>query len=812
MKKQSSKFTAQGFSFLVPLLIFNFAFLIFNIPAQAQTAPPAPKSVLGFHPTDERTIADWRQITDYFARLDAASEKVKVEEIGKTTLGRPQIVAFISSAENIKNLDRYKKISGRLADPRTIENASELEDLLRTGKTIVAISCSIHSTEIVASQMSMNLAYELAAAEDDATREILENTILLLIPSANPDGVDIVADWYRKTLGTKSEGTSPPELYHHYAGHDNNRDWFMLNLAESRNITRLFWQEWFPQIVYDVHQQGQNGARMTIPPFFDPPNPRISPLILRELGLIGYKMAADLQRAGVKGVTTNATYDTWWHGGFRSTPYYHNSIGILSEAASADLMTPVTVTRENLSRRNPTRGIASMIEQATNIPDPWTGGRWGPEDIARVEMISARAVLEMAAKFRERYLRNFYELGKANLEPDPNEPQAFVIPAGQPNQEAVARLLEILLWQGMEVYRMTGELYMAHDPRKREYFHEMPLGSFLVFTNQPQKNNVLSLFERQVYPNRVNQNGEAEVPYDVAGWTLPLQMGVETDVVWNIRDLENERKTLKRVENINEAREVLNLKPAAGPFARLSNPLKTNPKIGLYKGHVPSMDEGWTRLVFDNFQIPFKSVSDADIRQNRLDFDVIVLPSMSERAIVQGLSGEEYPEEFAGGITEQGTENLKKYVASGGKLICFDSSCDFVIKRFELPVKNALAGLKRSEFYNPGSIVRLEIDKTFPLAAGVPEELPAYFINSSAYEVADEAKVKTVAQYAVKNALLSGWMLGEKYINGKTALAETDYGQGRIILFAFRPQHRGQTWATFPLIFNALEKRKINGK
>ncbi|MBK8303976.1 MAG: hypothetical protein IPK98_11460 [Chloracidobacterium sp.] len=256
---------------------------------------PSPKSVLGFTPTDDKTIADWRQINDYFVKLDKASNKVAVKEIGKSTNGKPLIVAFISSPDNIKNLEKYRQISARLADPRTVKSESELADLIKNGKTIVSISCSIHSTEIVASQMSMNLAYELATATDADTKEILDNTILLLIPSPNPDGIDIVADWYRKTLGTKSEGTAPPELYHHYAGHDDNRDWFMLNLVETQAITKLFWQQWFPQLVYDVHQQGSNASRFIIPPFFDPPNPRVAPSILREVGLIGYKMAADLQ-------------------------------------------------------------------------------------------------------------------------------------------------------------------------------------------------------------------------------------------------------------------------------------------------------------------------------------------------------------------------------------------------------------------------------------------------------------------------------------------------------------------------------------
>ena len=776
--------------------------LLFSLAIVAQV--PSPKSVLGFNPTDDRTIADWTQIREYFGKLDAASSRVAVREIGRTTLGKPMIAAFISSPENIRNLDRLQRISQKLADPRTVRDAAELENLVKNGKTVVSISCSIHSTEIVASQMSMNLAYELASANDADTKEILDNTVLLLIPSSNPDGIDIVANWYRKTLGTKSEGTSPPELYHHYAGHDNNRDWFMLNLKETQAITKLFWQEWFPQIVYDVHQMGSTGARFVIPPFFDPPNPRISPLILREVGLAGYKMAADLQAKNIAGVATNTTFDTWWHGGFRSAPYYHNSIGILSEAASADLMTPITVRREQMQRGRGARGLSSPLETATNHPDAWEGGTWGPRNIAEIEMTASRALLQMAAKFRPRYLRNFYELGRTNVESKSNDPQAFVITAGQPNAETVSRFLEILKWQGIEIQEMTHELYVKHAPT--EDFHEIPLGSFVVFTNQPQRNNILSLFEKQVYPNRVNANGEAEAPYDVAGWTLPMQMGVEALEIWDIRDLEKFRSTLKPVSDINRARAVMNLVPNAEPFAKLPNPLKTSPKIGLYKGSMPSMDEGWTRLVFDTFKIPYSSVSDQDVRQGRLNYDVLVLPADSENSIVKGLSAERYPAEFAGGIGDAGAENLKKFVENGGKLICFDDSCGLVIKAFSLPMKNVLNGLKRNEFYNPGSIVKLSVDTSQPLARGLRDETAAYFISSSAFDVIDAAKVRTVARYAAKDALMSGWMLGEKFLNDKTALAEADYGKGKIVLFAFRPQHRGQTFATFPYIFNSLEK------
>ncbi|HEX8250019.1 MAG TPA: M14 family metallopeptidase [Pyrinomonadaceae bacterium] len=768
---------------------------------------PAPKAVLGFHPTDEKTIADWSQITNYFARLDAASNRVKVETLGETTLKKPFIVAFISAEENIRNVDKYREINAKLADPRKIKDNAELENLIARGKTIVSISCSIHSTEIVASQMSMNLAFELATAEDAETKEILQNTILMLIPSANPDGIDIVADWYRKTLGTPYEGSNPPELYHFYAGHDNNRDWFMMNLAETRLVTKLFWQQWFPQIVYDVHQMGQNGARFVIPPFFDPPNPNIPPLVLREVGLIGYKMAADLQAKNVAGVATNTTFDTWWHGGFRSAPYYHNSIGILSEAASANLMSPVRITEEKMRDRRE-RGLASPFEYSTAQPNPWRPNVWSPREIAGIEMIASRSLLQMASKFRANYLRNFAGLNRfsAQTGANPSQPLAYVIFAGQAREEIVARFLEILMWQGIEVYRMNREL-ITSMPAMGEAPMEVPLGSFLVFLDQPQRNNVEALFGRQIYPHRVDEKGNVDQPYDVAGWTLPLQMDIDYHAVTRIMEPASSERQLEKMTDINQVRQTLNLGAARESFAKLSNPLKSAPKIGIYKGFAASMDEGWTRWTFDTFQIPFQTVKDADVKNGNLNarFDVIILPSQREEQILKGLKEENYPKELTGGIGEAGAQNLRKFVEDGGRLLCFDDACELVIKRFNLPLKNVLSGLKRSEFYCPGSILQLDVDTANPLAKGLKKQMPAYFIDSAAFEISDTNKVKSVATYAQKNALLSGWLLGEKYLSGKTALAETAHGKGKIVLFGFRPQHRGQSFATFPFVFNALE-------
>ncbi|HEV7396334.1 MAG TPA: M14 family metallopeptidase [Pyrinomonadaceae bacterium] len=790
---------------------------------------PSPAQVLGFTPGDERTIADWRQITDYFGRLDKASDRVSVQMIGETTLKRPIIVAIISAKENILALDKYREIQRRLSDPRLVKNDQERDRLIADGKVVVTISCSIHSTEIVASQMSMQLAYELATAQDASTREILQNTILLLIPSANPDGVDIVAKWYRKTLGTPFEGKEPPELYHHYAGHDDNRDWFMLNLKESKAITNLLWQQWFPEIVYDVHQQGSNGSRFFVPPFYDPPNPRIAPLLLRQVGLLGHKIAADLEAGNYRGVLTNAVYDTWWHGGFRTAPYFHNSVGILTEAASARLMSASTVTKDQLARSS-TRGLRSAVEPATNFPNPWPGGTWRPRDIMNLEMGAARSVLLLAARYRASYLQNYFELGAKGVnEPtEAEEPIAYLIPAGQGRDEAVAKMVGTLVEQGVEVFRLERELHATYGPEALQRtnsageklgtyrtlvshtggFHEVPAGSYMVFVSQPQRTNVQSLFEPQIYPNRLNALGEAERPYDVTGWTMPLQMGVDAPAVMTIQEAVSDRR-LTQVHTENDARKDLALALATEGKSPVINPVREPVRVAIYKSWTANMDEGWTRFVFDTFNVPYSSINDADVRQGQLSsrFEVVLLPSQRAREITDGNAAGSYPAEFVGGISTSGAGNLKRFVEDGGTLICFDASCEFAIKQFNLPLRNVLENVKSTDFYCPGSIVSLTLDPAQPLARGLGQSASAYFINSSAFESTGPG-VRIAARYDKENVLKSGWLLGEDKLRGRIALAEVDVGKGRVILFGFRPQHRGQTWGTFQFIWNAIARAK----
>jgi hypothetical protein len=332
---------------------------------------------------------------------------------------------------------------------------------------------------------------------------------------------------------------------------------------------------------------------------------------------------------------------------------------------------------------------------------------------------------------------------------------------------------------------------------------EIPAGSYIVFINQPYRQNVLALFEPQVYPDRTTATGEAERPYDVAGWTLPMSMGIETPAVISLTEPSDQRK-LTLIKSENDVRKDLALPLWTSDKSPVVNPIKPGIRVGIYQNsRSGNMDEGWTRYVFDAFNVPFKSVNettlnDADPSAN---FDALVLPSEQAR----GNQDSDAPaqSENTRGISEKGYANLAKFVEGGGTLICFDGSCAAVIRQMKLPLRNVLAGVRSSDFYCPGSILRINVDTANPIARAMSKDTDAYFISSSAFETTDN-KVQVVARYAKDDVLRSGWLRGEDKIKDKIALAEMAVGKGRIVLFAFRPQHRGQTWGTFPFIWNAI--------
>lgn len=753
---------------------------------------PAPSDILGFTPGDDRKLASWAQFVDYFKKLDQASDRLVVQELGKTTLNRPFLAATISSPANLARLDYFKEIQRKLADPRLIgSNDAEADKLIAEGRTIVLITCGIHSTEVGANLVSMNIAYRLASDDSPEMREILDRCIILLVPSLNPDGVDIVKNWYDKTLGTPSEGTGPTELYHHYVGHDNNRDWYAFTQVETQLTVDKLHNVWHPQIVHDIHQQGETGTRFFLPPYVEPWEPNVPPLIQAGVNFMGSSMAWEMIAEGKTGIVINGVYDAWTPA--RAYQHYHAGIRILSETASARLATPTNVP---FDKQTPQVGVDTKV-RSWNYPVPWQGGDWKLANIVDYQQSGAIALVRNAAKYRERWLRDFYLVGKdAVRERKPNEPFAFLLapPDKSDKAYAIKRIgfarLESILRRGAVEINKAGASFEAGG---KQY----PAGTLIILMAQPYGAFAKTLLERQVYPDlREYPDGPPRRPYDVTAHTLPLMMGVDVMQIDKVFQLPREIGGTS-ISNIGWAED---------------GEMGTKSRIGIYKSYTASMDEGWTRWIFDQHKVKYSSILDSEIKAGNLraKYDTIIIPEQSARSVVNGLSANRYPAEFAGGVGDTGVEAIKKFVEEGGTLITFNDASLFAIEHLGVPVKDALAGVSNRNFYCPGSILRIEYDASEPLAEGVPQlatkpgEAVAWFEQSPAFEVTG-GDARIVARFAPSDQLLlSGWLLGADKIAGKGAIVEVKRGKGRVVMFGFRPQYRGQTVATLPFIFNAI--------
>jgi hypothetical protein len=748
---------------------------------------PAPEDVLGFRPGDDRKLAGWSQVVEYFRRLDAASDRVRFEELGKTTLGAPFVLATISAPENLARLDEYREIQRQLADPRTLGKNSDRRaaELIRRGKAVVLITCGIHSTEVGSYLSGMLIAHRLASSDEPEVQEILRNTIVLLVPSLNPDGVDIVKNWYDKTLGTPYEGTSPPELYHKYTGHDNNRDWYAFTQVETQLTVDKVHNVWHPQIVHDIHQQGAYGSRLFLPPYMQPVEPNVPKQIVEGYTELGHFMADNMLKAGFKGITWNSTYDAWTPA--RAYSHYHGGVRILSETASVQIATPLTVKPDQLRAGE---GYDAR-KAAPNIPVLWPGGEWHMRDITNYMTTAAFELLKHASANRETWLRRFYDVGREAVRPRrAGELYGFEI---TPSRGGLM-LTHVLRRAGVEVeYGSPRGDRGGTRPRTVEYVPmAQPYGAF-----------ARAMLEAQRYPDLRDAEGRPITPYDVTAQTLPLLMGVEVRPVYtpfNFKKVTPEEGELD----------------VYAPKVRLA----------VYKSHFPSLDEGWTRWVLtQNGRMrpsdevndattasPFSSLEDSEVRGGNLraKFDTIVIPDQSPRSILEGYRKGSMPEELTGGVGKEGVKALREFVEQGGTLVALNDASDFAIEQFGLPLRDVTEGLKRTEFYCPGSILRTVLDTSHPVAAGMPRESVAWVEDSPVFELKDEkeyagGRVRIVARYPESgNPLLSGWLLGAEKLRGKAALVEVTLGKGRVYLFGFRPQYRGQSLATYPLFFNAV--------
>ncbi|MCA1723289.1 MAG: M14 family metallopeptidase, partial [Thermomicrobia bacterium] len=814
----------------------------------AHEAIISPTDHLGFTPGDARKLAPWSQIAAYFQMLGARSPRVHTEVLGNSTEGRPFLLSVIASEETHARLDHYRDIQTHLADPRGV-SARQIAGFVAEGKTIALVTCTIHATEVGATLMAMDLAHDLATKNDATTRQVLDNVILLLVPSLNPDGWDLVEQWYTKTLGTPFEGSAPPQLYQTYTGHDNNRDWFMLTQAENRLAVEKIHNVWHPQIVYDLHQMMPDGPRYFVPPFIDPYDPNVDPILSQEINVLGSTMAQALAAHGKTGVTTNVIFDAFSPS--RAYQHYHGGVRILSEAASCRIATPVTIAKEDLK-------VGRGFDPHTptwNHPHPWPGGEWTLADIVSYNRISTDALLLHAARYRDMWLTNFAALSQRAVERT-GPPLAFVVPAGQRDPVTVAELLQVLQRGGVELtqaktrFTADGVTY--------------PAGSAVITLAQPYGAYAKTLLEAQKYPDlRLYPDGPPKPPYDITAHSLPLQMGVEAvavttafkvDLVPASGLIAPPKGTVKGTgtagiiigAETNASVKLVNALLAEGiEVTRTSGPVRgggeefapgayaiaatgdtldrlrnrcieqgvraaavervptsarrlRQPKVGLYRPWWSSaIDEGWTRFILEDYGFLYDTLRDGDIRQGDLRgrCTCIILPAMPAKMMMEGNSATDYPPEYTGGIGELGAANLRRFVEAGGTLIALDTACEVAIKQCYLPVTNVLEGVGAQDFYSPGSMVRILLDPNHPVAYGFERESVALFVNSPAFAVHGGAA--PVARYPMSNPLLSGWMLGPEKIQGQAAVVEVPVAHGHVVLIGFRTQFRAQARGTY---------------
>lgn len=842
---------------LTLLLIFTLSF--------AQILPP--EKYFGFKMGEDKKLIGWDEIVSYLNYVNKNSDRIVIEELGKTTLGKPFIIVIASSEKNIKNISNLKSIQRKLAKPYDL-NEKEAKNLIRDGKVFILITMNIHSTEIASSQESVELVYEFATRNDDEMKNILNNCVILLIPSLNPDGQQMVVDWYKKYVGTKYEASPMPWLYHHYAGHDNNRDFHFFSLAESRLTAKVLYHDWFPQVVYDQHQMGSNGPRFFVPPYSEPVNPNVLPEIMALTNLFGKYIVFDMIQKGYKGVVTGGRFNAYFQGTMSKTPLWHNRVGILSEAASARIATPIYLPYGSIA------GLGDEIPDnslSNNNLYPFEEGWWRLRDIIDYEKAATYAILNFSSNNREKILWTFYKANKKSIEKGLNEPPfAYLIDIdAQHDPNSAIELIRRLQIAGVDVYKAK-ESFKVKNLNFSSNTIIIPLA-------QPCRGYIKDLMEVQNYPGvRLYPGGPPKRPYDVTAWTLPLQMGVDVFELNERKEISMEKVGLLEFGRskisgngiylmferrfINSYRLVnLLLKEGIKVFyvdgdtpdlegnfvvkndGKVMDKIKSlskdlgieikavdnlgkaklvevkNKKIGIYQPWIPNMDEGWTRLVLDSFYFDYKILHNQDIKDKKTfsEIDVLILPSMRTEAIVHGRASREpereidvpqTPEEYKGGIGKEGVENIKEFLRNGGFLISLGEASDFVIDQIGVPVRNILKNVNIEEFFAPGTIVNLKIsDKDNPIAYGFCDHVPAYMINSIAFSTTVYIdKVSVIATFDENNVLLSGYINGSDKIKGKIALCEVPYERGKILMFAFRPQHRAQTWVTFRFIFNAL--------
>jgi hypothetical protein len=894
-----------------------------------QAAVTSPKQHFGFAIGDDYQLATYTQFVDYWQKLDKESDRMKVVEIGKTAEGRPQLMAIVTSPENHKRLERFKEISRRLAYAEGLTD-EQARALAKEGKGVVWFDGGLHANEVLGAHQLIETVYQLITRTDAETMRLLNDLVILAV-HANPDGMELVSNWYmREKDPTRRSTAGLPRLYQKYIGHDNNRDFYLSSQPESTNMNRVLYIEWLPQIMYNHHQTGPVGTVMFAPPFRDPFNYNFDPLIPAELDLVGAAMHSRFAAEGKPGVTSRrgANYSTWWNGGLRTMAYFHNIIGLLTETIGNP--TPISIPFIP-SRQLPDSSLHFPIEPQV----------WHFRQSIDYSVTANYAVFDIASRNKENFLYNIYQMGKNSIargnrdswtptprrviaaqtavagrggrgeepagdapgggggrgggggtveqfktmlrDPAARDPRGFILPADQPDFPTATKFVNALIKTGVTVHRATASFTAAGKT--------YPSGSWVVKSAQAFRPHVLDMFEPQDHPDDIPYPGGPPTrPYDNAGWTLAYQMGVKFDRL--LEGFDGPFEKVSGVQNpppgrvsegitgpsllshasnnafiavnrlINAGHTVLWTQQGSGDFVvtaprdalvKVATELGVNfdmPPSGLdttsairlrrlrialadqYGGSMPS---GWTRWLLEQYEFPFEVVFPKTIDAGNLSskYDVIIFPSGVGPAAPgagggrggrgggsgQGAAGN-IPAEYADMVGSYSaaatTPPLKKFLDEGGTILAVGSSAMSLAQLMQLPVGNHLVErsadggtrpVPTEKYYVPGSVLRVAVDTSAPVAHGITNPVDVFFDNSPVFRLNPDATMKgvrPVAWFDSATPLRSGWAYGQGYLEGGVQVVDATVGKGKLLLFAPEITFRAQPAGTFKFLFNGI--------
>lgn len=706
-----------------------------------------PEQFFGFKPGTDRMLFTYEQLVEYLKTVDGQSDRLAMFPIGTSPMGKPMYVACFSSPANLKNLDRLKEINRTLALDPGLSDADRRK-LVSEGRVFVLATMSMHSTEVAPSQSVPLTAYDWLTTQDDAVLKALDNTVFMIVPCHNPDGMDMVVDHYNKYKGTKYEGSMLPGLYHKYVGHDNNRDFIILSQSDTKAISALTSTDWFPQVMVEKHQMGSTGPRYFVPPNSDPIAENVDAELFIWTGIFGQGMINDMTSAGLQGVSQHTMFDNYWPGS-TETCIWKNVIALLTEAASCQVAKPIYIEPNELTGEG--KGL-SEYKKSINMPDPWPGGWWRLGDIVQCELVSTRSMLMTASENRERILTLRNDLCRKEVKLGQTEPPYyFILPARQADQGELVSLVKLLQEHGVSVYKLNKDVTIGQT--------NWSAGDVVIPLAQPYRAFIKEVMEVQKYPERhYTPGGELIEPYDITTWSLPLHKGLtcmQADVrspaveqslepvgpgytlagtfsespFTLLSSTENQSyelafDALKNGVPVKRLQADIQLNGAtvpAGSFLiagggkgseilkKATFPLMfltaqpagdwlevTLPRIALVESYIHDMDAGWTRFVFDTYGIGYTVLRPGDFAGAGLSkkFDLLVFPDQDAPILKEGKvkSQDQYfisnlPPEYTRGMGAKGFDSLVAFFAGGGTVISWGGSTGLFNQNLSLKTK-----------------------------------------------------------------------------------------------------------------------------